>query len=115
MAETFLRDLRWPFGMTVHLLRFKRPGHGLPRSSDFRHLVEPELDRRLPVEDVDQDLELALFDVDLADRPVEVRERPRDDPNGVADLELEPECRLHLLLLDHEDLLDLALGQGGGL
>src|SRR5437764_10508551 len=36
--------------------------------SDLRDLVEVELDRGLPAEDRDQDLELLLVGVDLADR-----------------------------------------------
>ena len=82
---------------------------------DLRDLVEPELDRRLAVEDVDEHLELALVDVDLADRAVEVRERPGDDPHHVPLLEAEAERGLHLLLLHGEDLLDLAAGQRGRL
>src|SRR5438128_2085811 len=74
--------------------------------SDLLDLVEAKLDRRLPVEDVDEDLELALVEVDLADRAVEVGERPGDDAHHVALLELEAERGLHLLLLDREDLLD---------
>src|SRR6266568_5227039 len=121
LARTFLRGRRSPSATSIHLLRSKRP-LGLPLSScrparrlDLRHLVEAELDRGLPVEDVHQDLELALVHVDLADRPVEVRERPRDDTHGVALFELQAEGGLHLLLLHREDLLDLAAGEGRGL
>src|SRR5947208_12580972 len=67
MAVTFLRGRRSPSATSIHLLRSKRPGPGLPPSSrllapalDLGDLVEAELDRGLPVEDVHQDLELAL-------------------------------------------------------
>src|SRR3954466_5169980 len=52
--------------MPVHLLRSQRPGRtGLPLY--LRDLVEAELDRGLPVEDVHEDLQLALVHVDLVD------------------------------------------------
>src|SRR4249920_2123825 len=95
--------------------------NGLPASRalgwflDLRHLVEGQFDRRLPVEDVHEHLQLALVEVDLADRPVEVGERARDDPDDVALLEAQAELGLHLFLLDGQDLLDLALGQRRGL
>src|SRR5919106_1634313 len=86
-----------------------------PLASDPRHLVERELHRRLPVEDVHHHPDLGLVHVDVADRPVEIGERPRDDPDHVPLLEVEPEGRLHLLLLHGQDLLDLPPRQGGGL
>src|SRR5262245_33333569 len=64
----------------IHLLRSERPSWSASRNLgcvpwlDLRHLVEGQLDRRLPVEDVDQHLELGLVGVDLADRAVEVGE-----------------------------------------
>src|SRR5207249_10038930 len=57
--------------------------------SDFGDLIESQLDRRLAVEDVHEYLQLALVDVDLVDRAVEVGERPADDPHDVPLLELE--------------------------
>src|SRR6202165_2465883 len=70
-------------------------------------LQEVELDGRLAAEHVDQHLELALLRVDLVDLAVEVGERPVDDPNRLADGELDPDLgRLLLhLLLDGPDLL----------
>src|SRR5207249_8525393 len=80
------------------------------------HLVEGQLDRRLPVEDVDQDLQLRLLDVDLRDGAGEVGEGSGDDPDHVALLPLQPEGRLDLgLLLDGQDLLDLPPGERGRL
>src|SRR5688572_30576698 len=77
-----------------HLLRSQRlrtrPA-SLPHvdRSDLRDLVEGQLDRRLPVEDVDQDLQPRLVGVDLVDRAVEVGERTGRDANDVAFLETE--------------------------
>src|SRR5919198_5458030 len=100
-ARTFLRVRRALSPMALHL----------------RHLVESELDRGLSIEDAHQHLQLALVHVDLADLAVEIREGPGDDADHVAFLELEPEARGLglLLLLDREDLLDLAARQRRGL
>src|SRR3954468_23439835 len=115
MASTFLRGRRAPVAV---MCGASCGASGLPASrarmwfgSDLLDLVEPELDRGLPVEDVDEDLQLALVEVDLADRAVEVGERARDDADDVLLLELQAELRLHLFLLDREDLLDLAAGE----
>src|SRR6185436_11734281 len=105
------------FAILGHLLRYERPP-GLPHAGwflDLRHLVEGELDRRLPVEDVHEHLQLALVQVDLADRAVEVGERSRDDPHHVVLLESEAELRLHLLLLHRQDLLHLTTRERRGL
>src|SRR5438105_3194215 len=114
-AWTFLRLRGAESAIRVPPCGASGPAAGLPRSSDLGDLVEPQLDRSLPVEDVDQHLQLALVDVDLVDRAVEVGERPADDPHDVAFLELEAELRLHLLLRHGEDLLDLPLGKRRGL
>ena len=104
------------------LLRFERPSAASRSLSvyvsarlDLRHLVEGQLDRRLPVEDVDHHPELGLLDVDLADRAGEVGERARDDPHHVALLPLEADLRLLAPLLHRQDLLDLARDSGVGL
>src|SRR4051812_47800298 len=87
IASTFFRGRRVPVAV---MCGASCGANGLPASrarmsfgSDLLDLVEPELDRRLPVEDVDEDLQFALVEVDLADRAVEVRERARDDPDDV--------------------------------
>src|SRR5918996_1712744 len=96
-------------GMLPYLLR--GPSGLRPPAScgglDPCDLVEAELDRRLSVEDVHHHLDLRLVDVDLIDGAVEVGEGPGDDPHHIPLLELEAELRLGLLLLHHEDLLDL--------
>src|SRR5204863_5120614 len=103
IASTFLRGRRAPVAVMCGV---SCGANGLPASrswmwfgSDLLDLVEPELDRGLPVEDVDEDLQLALVEVDLADRAVEVGERTRDDADDVLLLELQAELRLHLFLL----------------
>src|SRR5581483_3176117 len=88
-----------------------------PADLELGDLAEFELDRRLPSEDVDEHLELRLVDVDLADGAVEVGEGPGDDPDLLADVELQPRPGLlalagdALLLLDAEDGLDLLAGE----
>src|SRR6266496_3487838 len=83
MAVTFLRGLRAPFDTPITSCGPSGP-RGPPAvarvlpASDLGDLVEAQLDRGLPVEDVHQDLELALVHVDLADGPVEVGEGPGD-------------------------------------
>src|SRR5213593_2313234 len=67
-------------------------GGSLPRRLcrlRLRHLVEGQLDRGLPVEDVDEHLQLGLLDVDLVDGALEVGERAGDDPHHVALLPLQ--------------------------
>src|SRR5262249_11449644 len=48
---------------------------GSPYSVDLLHLVEPELDRNLALEDVHEHLELLLVGVDVDDLAVEVGQR----------------------------------------
>src|ERR671922_12684 len=87
------------FGAISYLLRFERP-RGLPLL-DLRHLVEGELDRRLPVEDVDQHLQLGLVGVDLVDRAVEVCERAGRDLHHVLHRDVDAEdLVLHLHRVD---------------
>src|SRR5438309_7547272 len=125
--------LIWSLTMAVIFLRLRcaggASGMSLPpavqaagvepasrRWSGLRHLVEGELDRRFPVEDVHQHFELGLLYVDLGDGPLEVGERARDDPHGVAFLPLQPVFGLLLGLgLDGKDLLDLAGRERRGL
>src|SRR3954453_12844905 len=71
IASTFLRGRRAPVAV---MFGASCGPSGLPASrdrgsfgSDLLDLVEPELDRGLPVEDIDEDLQLALVQVDLAD------------------------------------------------
>src|SRR3954447_9194239 len=52
-------------------------------------LGERELDRRLPAEDRDKDLQLLLLGVDLVDRRGQGRERPVHDRDRLADLEVD--------------------------
>src|SRR6476661_4539802 len=91
------------------------------RVLELGHLAELQLDRGLAAEDVHQHLELRAVDVDLADRAVEIGERPRGDPHLLAHLVLEPRPHLLLLLaaLDllalAQPLLDLAAGERRGL
>src|SRR5918996_6077375 len=88
----------WParsWSFTTASTFFLRPA-GI---SDPGHLVEGELHGSLPVEDIDHHSHLRLVHVDVADRPVEVREWPGDDPHHIALLEVEAEGRLNLFLL----------------
>src|SRR5262245_50713104 len=52
-------------------------------------LVERQLDRGLPAEDLDQALDLLRIRVDLVDGRLQGCERAVDDGNRVADLEVE--------------------------
>src|SRR5829696_3923509 len=62
----------------------------LPRwSLELGDLGELELDRGLPAEDVDEDLDLELVLVDLGDLAGEVGERALPDPDALAHLVLE--------------------------
>ena len=58
-------------------------------SLELRHLAELQLDRGLPAEDVDEDLDLELFLVDLDDLAGEVGEGAFLDPDRLALLVLE--------------------------
>src|SRR5581483_2530696 len=86
---------------------------------ELRDLRELELDRRLPAEDVDEDLELELVLVDLGDGAGEVGEGALLDPDALAHLVLEAGPRLLDLgstgALDLEEGLDLTARQGRGL
>src|SRR5918993_5405486 len=57
--------------------------------SDLGDLGERELDRGLPAEDRNQDLDLLRVDVDLADRRRQRRERAVHDGDRLADLEVD--------------------------
>src|SRR5919108_6568662 len=81
----------------------------IPTSVDLFDLEQVELDRRLPAEHVDQDLQLALLGVDLVDLAQEVGEGSVDDADALAQLELDPDLRLLLDLL--QDRLELGLLQ----
>src|SRR5712692_4278156 len=106
-ARTFLRLRGAGSAIFLHLLRFERPpprglppwvgllssssvgpGPGFRPGPDLRsglgHLVEGELDRGLPVEDVDEHLQLGLLDVDLRDGAGEAGEGSGRDLNHVA-------------------------------
>src|ERR1700737_102234 len=74
----------------------------------LRDLAELELDRGLTSEDVHKHLELRAVDVDLADRAVEVGERPGHHPHLLTGLELQPGTGL---LLRHLGALDLPHAQ----
>jgi len=79
-------------------------------------LAEFQLDRGLPAEDVDEDLELELVLVDLGDLAREVGERAFLDPDRLPDLVLEARAAplrrgLAALDLHLEDALHLAAGQ----
>src|SRR3954471_6639553 len=58
-------------------------------ASDLLDLVERELDRRLPAEDGDQDLQLLLLGVDLVDRRRQGGERPVHHRHRLADLDVD--------------------------
>src|SRR6059058_1748759 len=55
-------------------------------SVQFLDLVEGQLDGNLPLEDVDEHLELLLVAVDVDDLAVEVRQRPGCDLHRFAEL-----------------------------
>src|SRR5207302_2612655 len=130
-ARTFLRLRGAGSAMFLHLLRFERPPpRGLPPwvgllstlrfggvpASGLGHLIEGELDRGLPIEDVDEHLQLGLLDVDLGDRAGEAGERPRGDLDHVALLPFQAVLGLLLrLLLHRQDLLHLPGRERGGL
>src|SRR3981081_4495592 len=60
---------------------------------DLLDLEQVELDRGLPAEHVDQDLQLAALGVDVVNLAVEVGEGTVDDPDRLADVEVDPEIR----------------------
>src|SRR5690606_23030562 len=77
------------------------------------HPEEIELDRRLPAEDRDHDLEGVAVEVDVLDDATEVVERAVDDLDPLA--LLVDILGFRLLFRRHdllEDLIDLGLGQG---
>src|SRR5450755_496601 len=92
-------------------------GEGL----DLGDLTEGELDRSLPAEDRDQDLELLLIWVDLADARRQRRKRAVGNRDRLADLEVDDArggSRLRLLLLlgrGRQEPEDLIEGQRRGL
>src|ERR1700738_512353 len=81
----------------------------IPTSVNFLDLQEVELDRRLPAEHVDEHLQLALLGVDLVDLAEEVGEGAVHDADALAQLELDPDLRLLLDLL--QDRAKLVLVQ----
>src|ERR1700760_3165243 len=74
-------------------------------SLELRDFGELELDRGLPAEDVDEDLDLELVLVDLGDLAREVGKRAGLDPDALAHLVLE----LRALPLRGGDAVDLVL------
>src|SRR5829696_7165918 len=78
------------------------------RASDLLDLVEADLDRGLPAEDRDEDLELSRVLVDLGDLAREVREGAGDDLDRLADRELGARARA-LGGLTVQQAIDLAL------
>src|SRR4051812_29242705 len=65
--------------------------------SDLADLAEGQLDRRLPAEDGDEDLQTLGLGVDLVDRRGERRERPVHDGDGLAHVEVHDLRSLGLL------------------
>src|SRR4051794_2513733 len=83
---------------------------GMSGSSDLRYLAEGELDRRLPAEDGDEDLQSLGLGVDLVDRRRQRRERAVHDGDRLADGEVDDLRRLGtfgLLGLRREEADDL--------
>src|SRR2546421_595898 len=79
---------------------------------ELLHVVESDLDRHLPLEDVDHDLELLAVGVDVRDLAVEVRERAGRDLDRLAELELDLRARGRLSAGTRvEDSVDLGLGE----
>src|SRR3954454_21418257 len=77
-------------------------------SLELFDLQEVELDRGLPAEDADEDLQLVALRVDLVDRADELGERPVGDADALALREGDPVLR-RLDAHVPEDLLDLVL------
>src|ERR671931_1399398 len=65
----------------------------LAMSVQFLHLIEGELNRHLPLEDVDEHLQLLLVGVDVDDLAVEVGERTRRHLDGLAERVLDLRAR----------------------
>src|SRR5688572_18317669 len=85
---------------------------GIRLLSVLLDLAEGQLDRRLPAEDLDQTLDLLGVRVDLVDGRLKRGERPVDDGDRVADLEVQDldlrgAALLLLLRLRCQDLHDL--------
>src|SRR5947209_9556638 len=76
---------------------------------DLLHLIEADLDRCLAAEDRHQHLEPLGVLVDLGDLAGEIRQRAGDDLDRLADGELRPAARPHLLLTVQQ-AVDLVLG-----
>src|SRR5579883_3057328 len=90
------------------------------RALELGDLAELELDRGLPPEDVDEDLQLELVLVDLGDLAREVGEGAFLHPDGLVHLvgEARPAPlgrRLHPFRLDLQDALHLTARERGGL
>src|SRR3954451_23422669 len=84
----------------------------LAMSVELLHLVERELHRNLPLEDVHEDLELLLVGVDVDDLTVEVGERPGGYLHRLAEGELDLGARsLAVAAAGVEDPVDLRLGE----
>src|SRR5438105_13188053 len=79
---------------------------------ELLHVVESDLDRHLPLEDVHHHLELLAVGVDVRDLAVEVRERAGRDLDRLAELELDLRARGRLSAGTRvEDPVDLGLGE----
>ena len=78
-------------------------------------MVERELNRDLPLEDVHEDLELLLVCIDVDDLAVEVGERARGYLHRLAERELDLRARsFPVAAAGVEDPVDLVLGQRDG-
>src|SRR4051795_11953382 len=79
---------------------------------ELLHVVESDLDRHLPLEDVHHHLELLAVGVHVGDLAVEVRERARRDLDGLAERELDLRARRSRPARPRvEDTVDLGLRQ----
>src|SRR2546429_2835212 len=77
---------------------------------ELLHVVESDLDRHLPLEDVHHHLELLAVGGDVGDLAVEVRERAGRDLHRLAELELDLRARRRLPSRARvEDPVDLGL------
>src|SRR3954467_5164406 len=83
---------------------------------DLLHLVEPELDRHLALEDVDEHLQLLRVGIDLDDLAVEVRQRAGGYLHRLTERELDLRARaLAGGGAGVQDAVDLVLRQWNGL
>src|SRR3954470_11313167 len=83
---------------------------------ELLHVVESDLDRHLPLEDVHHHLEFLAVRVDVGDLAVEVRERAGCDLHGLAELILDLRARRSGRAGPRvEDPVDLGLRQRHGL